>query len=241
RRLREIGIRKAMGGRRTQIITQFLGECIVLCLMALGLGMVLAEFLAPLYSSMWDGIELSVEYVNNPGFIAFLAGLVFITAIIGGSYPAFYVSAFRPVAILKGLLKFGGISKLTRVLLTLQFSISVLCIVAAIAYLRNAMYQRDYDLGYATSGVILVPVSGASEFEAFRNELMTDQRIHAIAGSGGHVSDNYYRIPAEYDGVKHFVEVVDVGDDYLEAMDIQVLEGRGFIEDSETDRKESVL
>lgn len=241
RRLREIGIRKTMGGRRAQLIAQFLGESLVLCSAALALGMVLAEFLAPLYNSMWDGIELSIHYLDNPGFIAFLAGLVILTAIIGGSYPAFYVSSFRPVAILKGKLKFGGTTGLTRVLLTLQFAISVLCIVAAIAYLRNAMYQRDYDLGYATNGVILAPVSGVNEFEAFRNELATDRRVQNIAGSGGHVSDYYYRIPVKYESAEHFVETIGIGDGYLEAMDIDVVEGRGFSVDSETDRKESVL
>lgn len=241
RRLKEIGIRKAMGGQRRQLIAQFLGESIVLCSAALVLGMILAEILAPLYSTLWEGINISIQYLDSPWFITFLVGLVIVTAIIGGGYPALYVSAFRPVSILKGKLKFGGTTKLTRVLLTLQFAISVLCIVASIAYLRNAIYQRNYDLGYATSGVILAPVNGEAEFETFRNELANDVRIEAIAGSGGHLSDHYYRVPVEYERVEHFVEVIDVGDGYLEAMDVEVLEGRNFVVDSENDRKESVL
>jgi ABC-type antimicrobial peptide transport system permease subunit len=241
RRLKEIGIRKAMGGKRTQLIVQFLSESILFCLLALIAGMILAEFLVPAYNSLWPGIKLNLTYLENLNFFGFLFNLLLFTGFIAGIYPAFYITSFKPVAILKGKMKFGGTNWFTRTLLTFQFSISLLCIIFGVAFIRNAEFQRDYNLGYAKSGVIIAPVASESELNAYRNALSSNKDIIAIATSKNHVSDQYYKEPVHFETEELQVEIVDVGDDYIKAMNISLVEGRDFKRDSETDKKESIL
>lgn len=241
KRLKEIGIRKTMGGLRGQLMVQYLSESIVLCLMALIVGLLLAEFLVPAYNSLWPGIKLTLHYTENILFFAFLILLLVSTAFIAGIYPAIYITSFKPVSILKGTLKFGGTNWFTRTLLTFQFAISLLCMISAVAYIRNAAYQRDYNLGYSKDGVIVADVSNENEFLSFRNLLLMNKDIKVVAGSRHHVSDKYYKEPVKFENTEHQVEIVDIGDDYLKAMNIVLTDGRDFIMDSETDKKESVL
>jgi putative ABC transport system permease protein len=226
---------------RSQLIVQFLSESLTMCLLSLGVGLLLAEALVPAYNSLWPGIKLSISYSENIFFFVFLTLLLLSTAFVAGIYPAFYITSFKPVIILKGKLTFGGTNWFTRTLLTFQFAISLLCVICSVAYVRNAAYQRDFDLGYKKNGVVVAPVSGEDEFKAFRNALAMNKDIQVVAGSRNHVSDKYYKEPVKFESVQHHVEIVDVGDDYLKAMDISVLEGRDFAKDSETDKNESVL
>jgi putative ABC transport system permease protein len=138
-------------------------------------------------------------------------------------------------------MKTAGTNWFTRVLLGMQFSIALLALVFGYAYVRNAEYQRDYDLGYLKEGIITVPVSGESDFTTYRNALLSNKDIEVVAGSRNHVSDDYYKSPVKYEGTEHQAEVIDVGEDYLEAMDVKVLQGRGFQKDRESDRTEAVL
>lgn len=241
KRLKEIGIRKTMGGLRAQLIVQFMGESLVVCFLALITALLLAEFLVPAYNKLWPGIKLTLSYTHNISFFIFLGIMLMCTAFIAGIYPAVYVTSFKPVSILKGKLTFGGTSWFTRTLLTLQFAISLLCLISSVAYIRNAQYQSDYDLGYSKDGVIIANVNGKNEFDAYQNVLAANKDIKVIAGSANHVSDNYYKEPVKHEQTEHQVEIVDIGDDYLEAMSIELLEGRAFIKDSETDKRESVI
>lgn len=241
KRLKEIAIRKTMGGVRGQLIAQFMSESITLCFFALITGLLLAEFLVPAYNNLWPGIKLVLSYTENISFFIFLIILLFFTGFLAGIYPAFYITAFRPVTILKGKIKFGGTNWFTRTLLTLQFSISLLCMISGVAYIQNAAYQRDYNLGYSKNGIIIANVGNENEFNAYRNALLENKDIHLIAGSKNHVSDKYYKEPIKFESTEHQVEIVDIGDDYLKTMNIALLEGRDFKKDSETDKRESVL
>ncbi|MFM7859301.1 MAG: ABC transporter permease, partial [Flammeovirgaceae bacterium] len=126
KRLKEIGIRKVMGGLRQQLIAQFLGENMILCFLGLLAGLLMAEWMVPAYDNLWPWLELHLSYTENAGFLIFLFILLIITAIIAGSYPAFYITSFEPVSILKGKARFGGTNWFTRILLGGQFVISLL-------------------------------------------------------------------------------------------------------------------
>jgi putative ABC transport system permease protein len=240
-RLKEIGIRKVMGGLRKQLIAQFLGENLVLCLLGLIAGLLMAEFLVPAYDAMWPWLELNLSYSENAGFLLFLVGLLMATAIIAGSYPSFYVTSFEPVSILKGKAKFGGTNWFTRILLGGQFLISLLLIIMAIAFYQNGQYQKNYDLGFATRGVISVWVNDESGFNTFRDAIAPNNDIKVISGTKNHVANSVYNDPIKYESLEKEVDIIDVGDNYFEAMDITLVAGRQFRKDSETDRKESVI
>src|SRR6187549_163096 len=116
RRLKEIGIRKVMGSMRTQLIIQFIGETMTVCFLSLIVGLGIADLLVSGWNTMWEYMQLTPHYLDNPTFLFFLIGVLVFTGILAGSYPAFYISKFEPVSILKGKVKFGGTNYFTRIL-----------------------------------------------------------------------------------------------------------------------------
>ncbi len=241
RRLKEIGIRKVMGGMRSQLVFQFLGENLILCVLGLAAGLIIAEWLVPAYDSLWPWLELKLSYAENIGFLLFLGALLLMTALIAGGYPSFYVTSFEPVTILKGKAKFGGTNWFTRILLGGQFVISLLSIIMGVAFYRNGEYQKDYDLGFATHGAISVWVNNEGAYNTYRDALSTNKDIDMIAGTRHHIANSWNNDPVKYESLEREVDIFEIGDGYFEAMDMKLLSGRNFQKDSETDRKESIL
>lgn len=241
RRLKEIGIRKVMGGLRRQLIAQFIGETMVMCLAALLLGFLFAEVLLNWWNIMWTNMKLSPHYLDNPQFLIFIVSVLVITGLLAGSYPAFYISKFEPVSILKGKLKFGGTNYFTRTLLGLQYAISLVAIVSAFAFIHNANYQRDYNLGFDIRGAIISYVNDLNEFQTYRNALLQDPDIISIAGAQQSIFSSRDNDPVKYGSKQLEVDIIRVGDDYLKTMGLELVEGRDFVKDSETDKKESII
>ena len=241
RRLKEIGIRKVMGGVRKQLIVQFIGETTLICFFSLLLGLFFAEFLTEGWNAMWPYMRVNPHYLDNPQFLTFVAAILVFTGLLAGGYPAFYISNFEPISILKGKMKFGGTNYFTRTLLGLQFAISLIAIVSAIAFLQNAKYQREYDLGFDAKGSVIAWVEGQEEFETYRNSLQGNPEIISMAGAASGIFSNRAHEPVKYQSKEVEVDIIDVGDHYLKTMDLALLEGRDFVQDSETDKKESII
>jgi putative ABC transport system permease protein len=241
RRLKEIGIRKVMGSMRTQLIFQFLGETFFICAIALVLGLLLGEVLLGAWNSLWEYMKLTSHYLDNPGFLIFIVSVLLITALIAGGYPAFYISHFEPVSILKGKLKFGGTNLFTRILLGLQYSISLLAIIFAIAFYQNSQFQRNFDIGFNPNNVVIAYVDNQNEYETYKNALLQNKDITLVTGSQHSIFSSRYNDPVKHETKQLEVDIIDVGDDYLKAMDLKLIAGRDFIKDSETDRKESII
>jgi len=242
RRLKEIGIRKVMGSSRGHLIAQFIGETTLICFVSLLVGMLLANWLLlPAFNRLWPDIKLEANYLANPNFLIFLIGTLLVTALLAGSYPAFYISKFHPTGILKGKLKFGGTNYFTRTLLILQFAISLIAIVCSFAFTDNAKFQREYDLGFNKDGVVFTYINNRSEFETYRNALLENPDITSIAGSQHHIMSNSFMDPIRHNAQEFEVEFMDVGEGYLTTAGLTLTEGRDFVKDSETDRKESVI
>ncbi|MDH5398268.1 MAG: ABC transporter permease [Cyclobacteriaceae bacterium] len=241
RRLKEIGIRKVMGGLRSQLIAQFMAENLLLSVLALMVGLLIAEFLVPAYSSLWPFLEIKINYFDNPGFLMFLVLLLFFTGLMAGSYPAFYISKFRPTSILKGNMKLTGTNYFTSILLTLQYSISLLAIVLAIAFNQNARYQEELDYGYEKDGVIFSYLGNSDDVKKYRNALSENTDILEMAGTKHNIFYSYYNDPVEYEGIKREVDIMDVSDSYFSASGMSILHGRNFRPESETDYLESVI
>jgi cell division protein FtsX len=227
RRLKEIGLRKTFGGQRKQLVTQFMFETLIICFMALVVGIILAEFLVPAYSSLWDYMKIELTFTRYLFFWIFLILLLLLTGFLAGVYPALYVSSFSPVNVLKGTSTFKGSGKLSSVLLALQFSISVMALVLGLVFSRNAVYQRTLDLGYDRDKLIVVPV--APELStSFRNEILTNPKIIAAEGTQSHIGFGTYRRPVK-DAVKQLeVDVMDIGPEYASTMGLRLVEGRLF-------------
>lgn len=241
RRLKEIGIRKVMGGLRKQLIVQFIGETTLICFFSLLVGLLAAEFLTRGWNNMWEYMRVTPHYLDNPPFMLFLGCVLIFTGLLAGAYPAFYISNFQPISILKGKLKFGGTNYFTRTLLGLQFAISLIAIISAIAFLQNAKYQKEYDLGFDANGSVIAWLNSQEEFETYRNSLQENPEIISLAGASSGIFSNRAHEPVKHQSKQVEVDIIDVGDHYLRTMNLTLLEGRDFVQDSETDKKESII
>ncbi len=242
RRLKEIGLRKVMGSSRQSLIVQFIGETTFICSIALLVGLILGEFvLIPAFNVLWSGLKIVTNYWGSPNFLIFIVGTLAFVSLLAGGYPAFYISKFQPTAILKGTLKFGGTNYFTRTLLTLQFIISLVAIVSSIAFVDNARFQKEFDLGFNKDGIIYTNVEGRSEYETYRNALLENRDIISIAGSQHHLYSSSINDPIKHEGQEIEVDILDVGEDYLPTMGLTLKAGRNFEKESENDRKGSII
>lgn len=241
RRLKEIGIRKVMGSLRKQLIIQFIGETTLICFFSLLVGLIIAEFLTEGWNTMWEYMRITPHYFDNPPFLIFLGCVLLFTGLLAGAYPAFYISNFQPISILKGKLKFGGTNYFTRTLLGLQFAISLIAIVSAIAFLQNAEFQKEYDLGFDSKGSVIAWLNSREEFETYRNSLQENPEIISLAGAASGIFSNRVHEPVKHESKQVEVDIIDVGDNYLKTMNLTLVEGRDFERDSETDKRESVI
>ena len=227
RRLKEIGLRKTFGGLRSQLVTQFMIETLIVCLLALFIGILIAEFLVPAYSSLWSYMSIKMIFAGYGFFWVFLLLLLLVTGFVAGVYPALYVSAFSPSAVLKGTSAFRASGKLSALLLTLQFAISVSALVMGIVFSKNAEYQNTLDLGYDRDRLVVVPIV-PENYPSFSTEVVSNPNIILAAGTQNHIGFGSYRRPIKDEEKQLEVDVMDIGPDYAQAMGLRLVEGRLF-------------
>jgi putative ABC transport system permease protein len=190
KRAKEVGIRKTVGSLRSQLIGQFFSESIMLAVLAFAISLLLAQLTLPWFNAV-AGKQLDVPW-GNPVF--WLAGLVFsiITGLIAGSYPAFYLSSFKPVKVLKGTFKAGRFASLPRqVLVILQFTVSVTLIIGSIIVFKQVQYTQNRSVGYNRTGMVQIHMTTPalhSQFSAFRNDLLRSGAVSEVAESGAPVT-----------------------------------------------------
>jgi ABC-type antimicrobial peptide transport system permease subunit len=227
-RLKEIGMRKVMGGRKLQLIKQFLIENILICLVACLLSIVLVKSILPLLNSR-SGMELRFNVVETPGLLIFIFLLPVITALVAGLYPSFYISSFEPIGILKGTTRFGPKSPFTRVLLFMQFSISSLSLIIGIALTKNAAYQNNADFGYAINDVAVTAITNKQEFAALNYILRDNADIVSMGGSVQQIGESATSGKVSVDNKEVTAQLAAVGGEgYLRTMGIRLLQGRHF-------------
>lgn len=228
RRLKEIGIRKVMGGRKSQLIFQFLSENLVLCLLASALAMLFVRLLLPTVFQLTN-VDLSPEYSNDYGFWLFLICIPCISAIFSGLYPAMYVSSFQPIRILKGNTFFGSFSRFTRFLLIAQFTLSCFALVVGIVMSQNASFQKKTDFGYSINEVTVVEINNPHEYSVLSQAVLQNPAIKSVAGCTQQIGDGTYTQTAKTTNGQTQVQVADVGGkDYLNTMGISLVQGRHF-------------
>ena len=185
KRAREVGVRKTLGSRRRQLVLQFFGESLLIAFAAFLLAVGLAQLLLPFFNEVADK-PLVIPW-GQPLFWLAGLGFVVLTGLLAGSYPALFLSAFRPVKVLKTSFRVGRQSALPRkVLVTTQFVVSVILIVGTIVIFRQIQYAKDRPVGFSRQGLLTVPLQTfkpGSQLEVLRRELKASGYVQEIAGS----------------------------------------------------------
>jgi putative ABC transport system permease protein len=184
-RAKEVGIRKTIGSARRQLIAQFLSESVVMATLAFVLSLVLAQLSLPFFNGLADK-QTSIPW-TDPVFWVIASGFVLFTGIISGSYPAFYLSAFKPIKILKGTFKVGHLALLPRkILVVVQFTVSITLIISTIIVFQQIQFAKDRLSGYSRDGMITVAINTpelTSHFGVIRNEVLQTGAVENIARS----------------------------------------------------------
>jgi len=227
KRLKEISLRKTFGGQRGQLVTQFMVETLIICLLALLVGIAFASVLVPAYSNLWAYMSIYLTFGKYGFFWIFLLLLLLLTGFMAGVYPALHMSSFSPVYVLRGSTLFRGSGKLSSVLLTLQFTISVMALVMGIVFAKNADYQRTLDLGYDRDKLIIVP-STPELFASLRNDILANPKVISAEGTMNHIGWGSYRRPVKDADKQLEVDVLDIGPEYAQTMGLRLKEGRLF-------------
>lgn len=240
RRAREVGIRKSVGGRRRELVLQFIGESLLITTLAFGIAVLLTELSLPYYNDLVEK-KLSLNY-GSILFWEFAVGLILFTGIISGSYPALYLSSFQPTQVLKGKIAVGkGGTRPRKVLVTMQFVVSVLLVISMLVIYRQIQHVKNRDIGYNQEGLITVEYTREIEkqFKAIKNELLQSGVVSAVAKSNSPItaiwSNNFLGWPGKPEDRKVMFSTIACEYDYSKTMGIRMLEGRDFSEEISSD------
>lgn len=228
RRLKEIGVRKVMGGSRTQLIAQFMAENLLLCFAALLLGLLMtAAFLAPHFNEIMV-MDISLSFAENTALWWFLAGLLVFTGLASGAYPALYISAFKPTVIFTGKQKFGDKNTLRRGLLTVQFVLAFMAVMIGVVLMTAGRQWEKIYWGYNPDRTLVVQLTDGKQYELLKNEMLKNPAVQTIAGSQHHIGQSLAKETVYIGGEEQDVFRYDVGAGYFESLDLGLAEGRFF-------------
>ncbi len=240
KRLKEIGIRKVVGARRSQVVIQFLFEMTITISISIIVGLAMSMIIVPEFAAMW-GLQYGLEDLNGLNLAFALLVILCVSALLAGGYQAFNSSKFKPVALLKGATKIRGTNPLTRILLIIQFSLSVIVLVGGVIFTLNANFQKSISFGYDYKKVITVSISGEHEYEKLRSSIQQNSSIEKISVTDHHIGWYSYQNPIRIDTSEFRTHVYEVGAKYFETMGMEILEGRTFIENSQSDYDEAAI
>ncbi|MFD2934376.1 ABC transporter permease [Spirosoma flavum] len=191
KRAKEVGIRKAVGSVRSQLVSQFFSESLLVVAFAFVLALVLVKLILPSFNGVAD--KKLVILWSMPWFWLLGIGFSLLTGLIAGSYPAFYLSSFQPVKVLKGTFKMGRLAAIPRrVLVVVQFTVSVTLIIGTIIVFRQIQFAKNRPVGYNRNGLIMIQTTNGeihSHFDAVRNDLKNSGDVEEVAESGSPVTD----------------------------------------------------
>ena len=236
-RAKEVGIKKVVGAGRVALIVQYLGESVLLACFSLVAAVALCELLLPVFNGI-TGKQLAFHLA--PSLILLLAGITLATGLFAGSYPAFYLSAFRPVAVLKGVIKTSWRELLARKgLVVFQFTLSILFIAGVLIVYRQLSYIQSRDLGYNRDHVIdfNIPIKLDSVYllhaASFVNELnnipgVVNAASHAHNLTGDHGAIGGVKWAGEDPGMDIEFANIEVGYHFLQTIGIRLKAGRYF-------------
>ncbi|WP_142685933.1 ABC transporter permease [Chitinophaga polysaccharea] len=241
KRAKEIGIRKVAGAAQSVLVRQFLSEAMLVTALSVLLALMLVYGLLPFFNQL-SGKQL-IFPASNIYFWCSLAGLTLITGLAAGSYPAVFLSSFRPLAVLKGTLKFGSTDiSLRKGLVVFQFTLSILFIIGAIVVSRQVKYIQQADLGYNRENLVYLPIEGdlAARYPVFKQEAMNAPGIKMISRIGEaptSIGSSTWGIDWEgkMPGDNQMFTQTSAGYDFVKTLNLKMIAGRDLSKDFASD------
>ncbi|MEP6750140.1 MAG: FtsX-like permease family protein [Bacteroidota bacterium] len=248
KRAKEVGIRKVSGAHKHELVLHFIRESITMALLAVLLSMVLITVCLPFFNQLLGTkLDAGIFKMNH---LLFLLATGLVTGLLSGLYPSFYLSAFKPIAVLKGLkIKHSSAAGFIRKgLVTTQFTISIVLIIATVIIYQQIQYVKARDLGYTTNSMIemITPENFPARFEAIRQELLQSGAIENAAMAYNPML-HLYTFSTDYQWAgkspRQPVTVYDIGvsDKYISTMHMQIKSGRDFYTGERVDSNNTVI
>lgn len=249
KRAKEVGVRKVMGAQKSSLVAQFLGESFMLCVLALAVALILVQITLPYFNKI---TQKDIHFFSNPSLLFWIAGLTLVTGLFAGLYPAFYLSAFKHIAVLKGrILNNFSAAALRKGLVIFQFTISICLVFAAIVIWQQLAFMQNQKLGFNKDQKLILPLqqgylNSESNYTALKNELLKYPEVKTVASGSaypGVVNLNDMLFFGEGKSKQDNVDVhlTAVDNDYIETLGIQLLSGRSFSKDFMADSAGIIL
>lgn len=247
-RAKEIGMRKVVGAERADLIRQFIGESLILSVIAFLVAVGLVWLLLPAFNNLAEK-QLTLDIARNISAVFLLAGIILFTGLASGSYPALLLSSFKPANILRrGKLQAGsGGFVLRKILVVSQFTATIVLIIGTIIMYKQLNYIRHKDIGLDREHVVAITMNRElrQSFRSFKNEIKQYPDIINVSAarryptSIGHINPVYW----EGKGPADYVTMTDasVDYDYFKTLGMKIIQGRSFSEEYATDRENYIL
>ena len=236
RRSKEIGIRKVTGSSQLQLIAQFLIESTLAAVFSLLLSIGAIALLLPTFNSL-SGKFISLSTLLESRTILIMLAVVIFAGLVGGSYPAFYLSKFNPINVLKGSLSKGSSNvTLRRSLVVIQFSISMIMLICTWVVYGQLKYLRNKDLGFNKDQVLTISANTDRDVRgrilAFKNDMRTNPHVLSISTSqgvpGAGINFSLFSIESKNGFVDKGVDCYGVDEDYFKTLGMKIVKGRNF-------------
>jgi putative ABC transport system permease protein len=244
-RAKEVGIKKVVGSTRKRLVMQFLGESVLFSLISLVAAICLTSMFIKEFSQLIQR-NLTMDYFGTPLVLFVFIGGAVLVGVLAGIYPAFYLSAFRPVAVLKGERTKGVRSGMFRkILISFQFAISIILIIATTIVLKQLQYIKNKDLGFKKDHIVYMEFARNRGIrrnkEAFRERLISHPQIHNVTYSQGRPGLVYNWEGFEYKGERSGYAIFTVDPEYLDVYGLELVAGRNFSRERSIDQLRKCL
>lgn len=248
-RAREVGMRKVVGAERRQLIWQFLSESLLMALFALVIAFILVILLLPDFNTL-SGKVIGTDRLFTPLILFIVIIVAILAGLVSGSYPAFYLSGFQPIYVLKG--RSGQTGKrsgvLRRVLVVIQFFIAISMIIGTLVVSDQLRFLRNKDLGFRRDNMVILEMQDStfrSKAETFKQELLQSPAIEGVSNSTGIPGEinwiQVMRVERAIEMADHALILAQVDYDFLDVYDMEIVRGRNFDRDMGTDKERAII
>jgi putative ABC transport system permease protein len=240
-RSKEVGVRKVMGAAKRQLVIQFMTEAYFFAIISMILGLLLATFLLPYFNTL-AGSNLHFSVYAWPQALILIVVVLFFVGLLAGSYPAFVLSRFKPLEVLKNKLRIGGSNTFTKSLVTIQFTLSITLIISTIIILGQTKYMINKNPGFNKDNVVVIDASEtnpAKIFPLFKQAVIKNPSIENVASAAAGIGAGKGYLGYSDQGLSADINIIDTN--YITALGMKLTAGNNFTTAQMNDTVKSVI